>query len=54
MCDVCAMLWDYTAAAWVHVAVMGSASVCLAVYKCICVKLKCVEIVGTQNAKVGA
>ena len=29
-------------------------SVCLSVYKCICVMLKFVEVVGTQNAKIRA
>src|SRR6266540_1712008 len=51
---MCAMLWDYTSAAWVHVAVLGSASVCLSAYECVCAKPKCVEIIGTRNAKIRA
>ena len=54
MCDVHAMSWDYTVATWVHVAVQGSGSVCLSVYECICVMLKFMEVVGTQNAKIRA
>ncbi len=54
MCDVHAMLWDYTAATWVHVAVQESASVCLSVYEYVCAILKFVEVVGTQNVKIGA
>src|SRR6266540_1143977 len=51
---MCVMSWNYTVAAWVHVAVLESTSVCLSVYECVCAKPRCIEIIGTQNAKIGA